>query len=308
VTSFSIVPTLPWGLSLNSSTGVISGTPTVATDQSIYTVTAYNAGGSTTAALSIAVTNGAPTRLTYSSNPAIDTANTQIMVNIPSSIGGEPTEYGVSPSLPTGLTLNPTSGTISGTPSATSTQSSYTVTASNAFGSATAKLKITVENNATTLSYSPSTVVYTAGQAIAPLKISNRVTGAYTVAPPFPDGLTLNGSTGTIRGTPSRVSSTETYTVTASTSGGNAVGRVSITVDAAAPWAQTIPNMEQTITPLAPSGAQVQQLNPDLPDNPGWLATHAATTTVSPDGNTMVVLTSGLQPRLRPGQRFADIV
>ena len=293
VTSYSVTPTLPWGLSLNSSSGVITGAPTVATEQADYTVTAYNAGGNTTTTVNITVTNGAPAHLTYSSNPAIYTANTQIMVNVPSSTGGVPTEYAVSPTLPTGLKLNPTSGTVSGTPSAAGSQASYTITASNAFGSAMATLKVTVNSKLSTLMYSPSTVVYTAGQAITPLGISNRVTGTYTVNPPLPDGLVLNGVSGTISGTPIAITPTEAYTVTASTSAGNAVGKVDITVDAPAPWAQSIPNMEQTITPLAPAGAQLQQLNPELPDNPAWLATHAATTTVSPDGNTMLVLTSG---------------
>ena len=293
VASYSVVPTLPWGLNLNSTSGVISGTPTVATPQTNYIVTAYNAGGNTSATLSITVTNGAPAQLTYSNNPAVYTANVPIMANVPTTTGGEPTQYAVSPSLPAGLTLNLTSGMISGTPSTAQHASPYTITASNAFGSTTATLTFTVENQVASLTYSPSTVVYTAGQAITPLAAGNAVTGTYSVNPPLPAGLSLNGNSGTISGTPSAVTSTETYTVTASTSAGNAAGAVSITVDGVAPWSQTLPNMGQTITPLSPAGSQFQQLNPDLPDNPAWLATHAATTAVSPDGGTLLVLTSG---------------
>jgi DNA-binding beta-propeller fold protein YncE len=293
VASYSVVPTLPWGLSLNSTSGVISGTPAVATPQINYTVTAYNANGNASATLSITVTNGAPANLKYSNNPVVYTANTSILVNVPSSTGGEPAQYTVSPVLPSGLTLNPTSGAISGTPSGPAPTSVYTITASNAFGSTNAALTITVDAEAATLAYSPSTVVYTVGQAISPLALSNGVTGNYNVAPPLPAGLSLDSGSGTISGTPSNVTPTETYTVTASTSGGNATAALSITVDDAAPWAQNIPNMDQTITPLAPAGSQFQQLNPDLADNPAWLATHAATTVVSPDGGTLLVLTSG---------------
>ena len=293
VASYSVVPTLPWGLSLDSRTGVISGIPTVATEQSNYIVTAYNAGGSTSATLSITVTDGAPANLTYRSNPAVYTVNTAILVNVPHTTGGEPTQYAVSPALPDYLKLNPTSGLISGSPSTTSPITSYTITASNAFGSATALLSITIDNNVATLDYSPSTLVYTVGKAITPLAVSNGVTGIYSVSPPLPAGLSLNSSSGTITGTPSVVTSTQTYAILASTPAGNATGRVSITVNAVSPWAQAIPNMEQTITPLAPAGSQLQQLNPDLADNPAWLATHGATTSVSPDGSTMLVLTSG---------------
>jgi DNA-binding beta-propeller fold protein YncE len=56
---------------------------------------------------------------------------------------------------------------------------------------------------------------------------------------------------------------------------------------------QALPNMGQQITPLAPQGSRFQSLNPDLADNPRWLAGQAVTTVVSPDHKTMLVLTSG---------------
>ncbi|MGH9393245.1 MAG: bifunctional YncE family protein/alkaline phosphatase family protein [Terriglobales bacterium] len=49
----------------------------------------------------------------------------------------------------------------------------------------------------------------------------------------------------------------------------------------------------QTLTPLAAPGARLQALNPHLPDNPGYTAGQAVTTVRSPDGRTMLVLTSG---------------
>ncbi|MCX5977457.1 MAG: hypothetical protein NTV33_11710, partial [Coprothermobacterota bacterium] len=51
--------------------------------------------------------------------------------------------------------------------------------------------------------------------------------------------------------------------------------------------------MGQQITPLAPQGSTFEPLNPDLADNPAWLAGQAVTTVVSPDKKTMLVLTSG---------------
>ena len=55
VASYAVSPALPAGLSLNSSTGVISGAPTAIIVKTTYTVTAQNSGGTTTAKLSLVV-------------------------------------------------------------------------------------------------------------------------------------------------------------------------------------------------------------------------------------------------------------
>lgn len=56
VTGYTISPELPSGLTFNSTNGIISGTPTVANAATIYTITAYNKGGSSTATLTITIT------------------------------------------------------------------------------------------------------------------------------------------------------------------------------------------------------------------------------------------------------------
>jgi len=56
---------------------------------------------------------------------------------------------------------------------------------------------------------------------------------------------------------------------------------------------QTIPNSGQQITPTAPTGATFAPLNPGFVDNPQYLAGQAVTSVVSPDGKTLLVLTSG---------------
>ncbi|MBS7788346.1 putative Ig domain-containing protein, partial [Flavobacterium sp. CYK-55] len=60
VTSFSIAPALPSGLSFDTTSGVISGAPTEVSATSIYTVTAFNSGGSTSFGISITVNDVAP--------------------------------------------------------------------------------------------------------------------------------------------------------------------------------------------------------------------------------------------------------
>jgi len=57
--------------------------------------------------------------------------------------------------------------------------------------------------------------------------------------------------------------------------------------------AQNIPNSGQQITPAAPTDTKFEPLNPGLLDKPEYLAGQAVTSIVSPDGKTMLVLTSG---------------
>jgi len=71
------------------------------------------------------------------------------------------------------------------------------------------------------------------------------------------------------------------------------VGAVLIFISANALAQQTIPNSGQRITPTAPTGATFSPLNPGLADNPQYLAGQAVTSVVSPDGKTLLVLTSG---------------
>jgi len=78
VTSYSVSPALPAGITINASTGVISGTPTAAASQTTYTITASNAGGSTTFALTLTVYAG----ITVSSSTSTPTALTPVALNV----------------------------------------------------------------------------------------------------------------------------------------------------------------------------------------------------------------------------------
>ena len=57
VTSYSVNPALPAGLTLSTGTGVISGTPSANTASATYTVTATNSGGNTTFGVVIGIWN-----------------------------------------------------------------------------------------------------------------------------------------------------------------------------------------------------------------------------------------------------------
>jgi len=143
VTAYSVSPALPAGLSLSTSTGIISGTPTAVTATASYTVTASNAAGSTTATLTITVNDRPPSGLSYTNGTAVYAIRVPITPNSPTSSGGAVTAYSVSPALPAGLSLSTSTGIISGTPATATATASYTVTASNTGGSTTATLTIT---------------------------------------------------------------------------------------------------------------------------------------------------------------------
>ena len=59
ITNYSISPSLPNGVSLNTTTGVISGIPTVTIPQTTFTITGTNSGGSTTSSFRLTVNDTA---------------------------------------------------------------------------------------------------------------------------------------------------------------------------------------------------------------------------------------------------------
>jgi YVTN family beta-propeller protein len=326
VTSYSATPPLPAGIVLNTSTGVISGTAVKATATTVYTITASNSAGSTTTPVTITVSIAPPAGLAYSTPNAFYTVGVPIPENVPTSTGGAPTTYTVSAALPGGLlragsipaAIFASTGVISGIPAAAGT-GTYTVTASNSANgiiqSTTATLTITVSAAGpgpapANWSYSTPAPVYTAGIQIAQntpsLSPASGIT--YSVSPALSSGLTLSASTGNITGTPAAIASTITppppvtfdYTVTAtSQAGGSTTAPLTITVYNTS---QAVPNVGQSITPLATTGSSFQFLDTGMiitdPFDARvppveWLAGYGASSAVSPDGTTLLVLTSG---------------
>ena len=143
VTNYSVTPALPAGLSLATSTGVISGTPTALAALAAYTVTASNVSGSTTASVSIAVNDVSPT-LAYQSSTYAFSANVAAQAIQPTTSGGAVVTWSAKPALPAGLTLDVAHGTISGTPTTATAAAPYVVTAANSGGNSQVTLTIAV--------------------------------------------------------------------------------------------------------------------------------------------------------------------
>ncbi|GEM_PF-1046417 len=234
VTSYSVVPALPVGLVLDATLGTVTGTPTVLAPLTSYVVTASNSGGSTTATLALTVNDRPPTSLAYGYDLAVCTVGTPLAADAPTTSGGAVVSYAVSPTLPAGLSLNPGSGVLSGTPTSASVRTLYTVTATNSGGAATTVLTLTVNDQAPSgLSYATNPAIYNVGTAIVP-NMPTHVGGSvaqYTVIPTLPAGLSLDPGTGLLSGTPTVRSLKAAYTVTASNSGGSTAMVLSITVN-----------------------------------------------------------------------------
>ncbi len=172
-------PRLPKGLYLNSTTGSISGTPTEVAATALYTITATNADGTTTAPIIITINDIAPSALTYSRNPAIYKRGESITANTPANAGGDVVSYLVSPSLPPGLSLDNVTGIISGIPTVPSlTPVIYRITASNTGGSTFTD--VSIEINDANSSYTPITI------------------NDNTAASPYPSTITVSATAGTI--------------------------------------------------------------------------------------------------------------
>ncbi|MFZ2281454.1 MAG: putative Ig domain-containing protein, partial [Prosthecobacter sp.] len=203
---------LPAGLTLNSSTGVISGTVTSSSATS-FTLRATDAKGCTgTLTSSITPTCPAVTVTPPTLNtPTVGTSFTQTL----SATGGiSPYTWALtSGTLPSGLSLSTSNGTISGLPtSAAST--SFTVRATDAAGCLDTQA-YTVAPACPTISISPSTLAAgTVGTAYSQTLSASGGTAAYNTwtvtSGTLPAGLTLNASTGVISGTPTASASPST--------------------------------------------------------------------------------------------------
>ncbi len=141
--SYSISPDLPTGMIFNTETGIITGTPTTLLPASTYTITAINESGHHAFNISITVNDIIP-EIRYTASVTLN-ENEAMAPLIPTSTGGQVTNYTISPDLPSGLTFDSTTGIISGIPNNPMAVKTYTITASNSGGTATFDMDITIK-------------------------------------------------------------------------------------------------------------------------------------------------------------------
>ena len=161
--------------------------------------TATNTGGSATATISITVNDAPPSGVAYSGSPFTLTKGVAMTTATPSVSGGTVTSWSVSPSLPAGLSLDTSTGAISGTPTAITSAANYTVTATNGGGSNSTVVSIVVNDVApSSITYTPSSLSLTKDvtmSAITPTSSGGAVT-SWSISATLPAGLSFDTSTG----------------------------------------------------------------------------------------------------------------
>jgi hypothetical protein len=240
--------TLPGGLTL-SAAGLISGTPTQAANPSIAVQVKDSASPAATVtktlSLSVVLTGG-PLQITTPSLPD-GQANVAYSTTLTAIGGTKPYVWSISAgSLPGGLALNSSSGVISGTPTQSGTFS-VTIQAKDSAGAPQTTTKALSFNVAAAVTpVQITTTSLSGGQASSAYGATLSASGGTTpyawsiTSGSLPTGLTLNGSTGQIGGTPTQ-GGTSSFTVQvkdSTSSAQTATKSLSITITAVIPPVQ----------------------------------------------------------------------
>ena len=203
---------LPAGLTLNTATGAITGTPT-GSGASAFTIAALNSLGDT-GSHSYTVNIGTNS-LTI--NPTTLPAGTKALAysqSLSATGGSGPYTYALSSgALPAGLALNTATGAITGTPTANGL-ANFTVRVTDGNGDAgTRAYALNIGSNS--LAINPTTLpAAVQGSLYSETVTATGGTGPYTyaiIAGALPPGLIFNTATGLISGTPT---GTGTFSVT----------------------------------------------------------------------------------------------
>lgn len=204
-TSYTLNGSLPAGMSLSTTTGNITGTPTTgATQEFSFTVTANSASGNVE---SNSFTITRKQRLPVWTDQTINSTNARVGVLFSDSVTATGASSYTSIGLPAiGLSLS-ASGTVSGTPTSTA-QTFFSITASNSDDETiTANFSFTAKPPLPVWSDQTLSITTTKAKQNYIDGVSATNATSYSLVTPntLPTGISLNPSTGAITGTPTVV-------------------------------------------------------------------------------------------------------
>jgi hypothetical protein len=280
---------LPLGLTRNTSTGLISGTPSQDGTFAII-LSATNAGGTGMKTLTLVVTATAPEVLPpIITSPLSMTATVDQFYVYQIIATDSPTSYAAT-NLPLDLSIDPVLGFISGTPREAGTRQ-VTLSATNANGTGTAILTLTVQA-APVSGISVISGTSITGRTGSPFKYQVVTSGgsaaARISAAGLPPGLQIDPVTGEISGSAtSDGSSSVTLTVTEAGMSTTSTLQLSFTSDPAIPVitspgsATLIPGQPFTYTIVAPSSSDEPTTFYNIGPFPPGLGLDSATGVIS---------------------------
>ena len=260
--------TLPGWLTLNASSGTLSGTPPDATSSPInFTLQVTDSAGATaTKTFELDINGGSSSSLTITTpsplpNAIVGTAYSQTFSYTGGSGAGVAWYVSAAGGLPTWATLDGNSGTLSGTPpNAVGSPFTFTVIVDdNSTGNTASKqftLTVTGSGPVTITTASPLPVA-TVGTAYSQVFAASGGTASYTnwaiTAGSLPSWATLNAATGVLSGTPTSTSGSPfNFTVQVTDSAGSRATKA-FTLSVNASTSITI----STTSPLPPATVNV---------------------------------------------------
>ena len=266
---------LPAGLSVNTATGLISGTPSVAGVNSV-TISATNANGTDTDTLIISVVVP-PDPVLQGPFDLAGIKGTYISFNIVAT--NAPTSYGAT-NLPAGMSVNTATGLISGTPSVAGVNA-VTISATNANGSTSGVLMVRIATPPAPVISSGTSAGAVVGRDFTFPILTDGATGYG--ASGLPPGLSVNTATGLISGKPTTAG---IYAVTISATNANGTTSANVTIDVVAAPA---PHISPPFTSVAKVGtAWSFPLSSDdstatfsVNANPLWMTLNTSTNVLS---------------------------
>jgi len=217
---------LPAGLTVNTATGAITGTPT-AIGSSTVTLQASNAGGTVVGTLTLTIAGTTP--VITSATSALAMINSAFTYQITAT--NTPTSFSAV-GLPAGLSVNTANGAITGTPTAVGS-STVSIGATNAQGTGSATLTLTVAALAVPVITSPATANVQAGTPFTYQITASNGPTSYSAAG-LAAGLALNATTGAITGAPNEIGNSA-VTIGATNATGTGTATLEITIGGSAP-------------------------------------------------------------------------